>query len=404
MKRKQIYLDNAATTRVDERVVEKMLPYFCDIYGNPSSAHEFGHVALSAVDDARWIVSRFFNCEIDEMIFTSGATEANNLFLQGMTLSALRQGVKNPKIITSCIEHPSVMEVMRVLEKKGVCVEYLGVDRGGVVDLEDVKRLIDENTVIVSVMYANNEIGSIQPIREIGKIVKKFNDRREKDWRQTNMKNRGGRPRPILMHTDATQAVQYLNCDIKWNYLDAVSVSGHKAYGPKGVGVLMCRDSMHLEPMMYGGGQEMGKRSGTMNVSGIVGLGVALDLICDNNDAGCVLELKELLIRRLVKVVGVSLNVSSVNCLPNIVSFKVDGVEAESLMIALDMEGVAVSTGSACATEKTGGSYVLGAIGLSKKEMMSSLRVSLGRFSTREEIDEFVVILSKVVKKMKLVR
>ena len=272
-----IYFDHAATTPVSESVLNKMLPFFSAKFGNASSVHNFGHEALLAVDEARGTIKNFFNCEVDEIVFTSGATEANNLCLSGIIKSAKSREIEVPKIIISDIEHPSVIETCKELEGQGVTLEYLKVNKDGLVSVEDLVAKIDENTVLVSIMYVNNEIGSIQPIRELGKAIKKINENNDKAWRQAKVDKRGTRPNKIVFHTDATQAIRYLNCDMDWNYIDALTFSGHKIYGPKGIGALICKANVEIEPIIFGGGQEGGKRSGTLNVPGIVGLGKSID-------------------------------------------------------------------------------------------------------------------------------
>ena len=273
---KRIYLDHSATTPVDKKVLTAMLPYFKNKFGNPSSIHTFGQEAMAAVDKAREQTAGFLNCEIDEIIFTSGATESDNLAIKGLIKALRKQGGERPHIITSIIEHSAVLESFAELAKEGVEATYLPVKANGVADVEKFKQAIKDNTALVSIMHVNNEVGSIQPIRAMGKIIKKINESRLKEWQNKKPFERGEKPRKIYFHTDATQAPSFVNCDVKWNYVDLLSLSAHKIYGPKGVGALYVKSGTPIAALQTGGHQEKNLRNGTLNVPGIVGLGEAL--------------------------------------------------------------------------------------------------------------------------------
>lgn len=405
LKNKNIYLDYSATTPVDDFVLKKMMPYFIDFAGNPSSAHYFGQTALLAVDEARLRVGAFFGCQYDEVVFTSGATEANNMCLRGVMSFAKKNGIKNPHLIISAIEHPSVLEVGYALAEEGVEVDIVGVDRTGAVKVEDVINKIKSNTILISVMQVNNETGVIQPIRKIGKSILKINDNRIKKWQIDRIKGVGKKPYRILFHTDATQAVQFNNCNIAWNYVDILTFSAHKVYGPKGAGALVLKTGVNIDPIIVGGGQERGLRAGTLNVAGIVGLGEAIANLTEEIKIENIKKIKELR-AELVKMInmsieGVVVNNSLEDSIPSVLNLLIKGVDSESLAIALDMKGVSVSTGSACLSHKLNQSHVLKAMGLTSSEIKSSLRVSLGKYSDSGDINEFARILKELVNKMR---
>ncbi|MFH1427791.1 MAG: cysteine desulfurase family protein, partial [Patescibacteria group bacterium] len=274
-----IYLDHSATTPLDNKVLKEMLPYFQEKFGNPSSIHGFGQEAIAGVDKARLELAIFLNCSSEEVIFTSGATESDNLAISGVIKALKKQGIKKPHVITSAIEHDAILEPCMELERQGIEVTYLGVKKNGVIDIEKLKKEIKDNTVLVSIMYVNSEVGSIQPIREIGKIIKKINEKKLNDWKKRRPSERGGKPRPIYFHSDATQALNFLNCDTKFLHVDLMSLSGHKIYGPKGVGALYVKKDTLLSALQLGGHHENNRRSGTLNVTGIVGLGTAVKLL-----------------------------------------------------------------------------------------------------------------------------
>jgi len=415
-----IYLDHSATTPMDKKVFEVMKPFFSEKFGNPSSIHSFGQEAIAGVDKARGQMAEFLNCSSEEIIFTSGATESDNLAIRGVIKFLKKQGIKKSHIITSLIEHDAVLEPCLKLEQEGVEVTYLQVKKDGVVDLEKFKKAIKNNTVLVSVMYVNSEVGSIQPIREIGKIIKKINARRLNDWKKARTKNRGSKPQPIYFHTDATQALNFLNCNTKYLHCDLLSLSGHKIYGPKGVGALFVKSGIFLEPIQLGGHHENNYRSGTLNVTGIIGLGKAVELInkknkkkshqvaskatgwLNNKENKKIAKLRDMLVDGIQKnILDVILNTDRENATPAHAHFSFLGVEGESILIALDLAGIAVSTGSACASRDHKSSHVLLAMGVKQEVAHSSVRFSLGKNNTEEEIKRVIKVLPPIVKRLR---
>ncbi len=371
---KKIYLDNASTTPVDEKVLKAMEPYFNEKYGNPSSIHSFGQEARVGIDDARQKVADFLNCEAEEIIFTGSATEANNIFILGVLNS-----YEDSHVITSPIEHDAVLETVK---ESGADFTVLPVDKNGFVSLEDLEEAINEKTVLVSIMYANNEIGAIQEIKKMGELISKKNKDRE---------------RKIRFHTDAAQAAGYLNCDVDSLNVDGLTLSGHKIYGPKGIGALYKNSSVDIDPIIFGGGQEMGIRSGTYNTPLIVGMGKAVELIEKEREKEKTEKLRDYLIDQVLKLKGTSLNGPRKRRLSNNANFSFEGAEGESIVLMFDQEGVAVSTGSACSSNNLEASHVLRAIGLKDLEAHSSLRVSLGRNTTKKDIDFFLELLPKII-------
>ncbi len=400
----KIYLDHSATTPTDKKVIDVMMPYFQKKFGNPSSIHTFGQEAIAGVDKAREQVAEFLNCTADEIIFTSGATESDNIAIKGVIRALRDQGVKNSHIITSVIEHDAVLEPCMELEKSGYAVTYLQVKPNGVVDVEKFKKAIKDNTVLVSVMYVNSEIGSIQPIREIGKIIKKINDGRLNEWKKCRTKNRGCKPQPIYFHTDATQAVNFLNCDVKRLHCDLLSLSSHKIYGPKGVGALFVKDGTLLKAVQLGGHHEKNLRSGTLNVTGIVGLGAAIELAGDEQDKNNkkITKSRDMLVESIMKnIPNVILNTDRENATPSHAHFSFLGVEGESILISLDLEGIAVSTGSACASKDLKASHVLLAMGIEQEVVHNSIRFTLGKGTTEAEIKKVIKVLPGIVERLR---
>ncbi len=393
---------------MDKRVFEAMKPYFLKNFGNPSSIHSFGQEAMSAVDKAREELAQFLNCEPNEVVFTSGATESDNLAVKGVIKALLRQGFGGQAklhIITSPIEHSAILEPCRELEKEGVEVTYLPVKKNGVVDIEKLKNAIKENTVLVSIMYVNNEVGSIQPIREIGEIIYKINEKKLKEWQNLNPKEREAKPRRIYFHTDATQALNFLNCDVKWNYVDLLSLSGHKIYGPKGVGALFVKSGTPILALQTGGHQEKNIRCGTLNVPGIVGLGKAVELLDKKSVEKMskkIAKLRDMLVDGILKnVPRAILNTDRENSAPSHAHFSFLGAEGESMLISMDLAGIAVSTGSACASGSLEPSHVLLAMGIKKEISHNSIRFTLGKLTTAAEIKKVIKIVPGILKKLR---
>ncbi|PIQ74846.1 MAG: cysteine desulfurase NifS [Candidatus Portnoybacteria bacterium CG_4_8_14_3_um_filter_40_10] len=386
----RIYLDYAATTPVDPEVFEAMKPYFGDDFGNPSSAHQFGQKARQGLDKARAQVAEFFGCKPEEIIFTSGATESNNLAIKGVIYKIQNSKFKIqslPHVITSQIEHHCVLDTCKNLEETGFAqVTYLPVNKEGLVEIEALEKVIKENTVLVSIMYANNEIGTVQPIEEIGKLIKKLNQSRQQK---------------IYFHTDAVQAINYLNCKVDALQVDLLSMSAHKFYGPKGVGALYIRKGTPVKKIQDGGAHEYDLRAGTYNIGGIVGLGKAITMI-NSQTAQRIKKLRDKMVEEVLKLIPNSkLNGSRQHRLQNNANFSFPGAEGESIMMALDQERIAVSTGSACASENLQPSHVLTALGLKPEESHTSIRVTLGKYTKEEEIDRFLEVLPKVVERLR---
>jgi len=396
--KKKVYLDYAATTPLDPQVLEAMLPYLKEKYGNPSSIHSFGQESRAAVDQAREQVAKLLNCQPPEIIFTSCATEANNLALKGITESQC-QSVKEtagkvPHLIVSPIEHHCVLDAAKHLEKIGGAeVTWLPVDKYGLVDPDDVKKAIKENTVLVSVMYVNNEVGTIEPIAEIGRTLRRLNE-------ESRMKNDGRR---IYFHTDAVQAIQYLDCDVQKLGVDLLSLSAHKFYGPKGVGALYIRKGTPIVRQQDGGEQEYGMRAGTENVAGIVGLGRAIEESKKQKakSKNHIEDLRNRLIEGVLKIPKVHLTGHLQKRAPHIASFVVEGAEGEAMLLLLDQEGIAASSGSACTSGLLEPSHVLTAMGISPELAHGSLRFSLGKQTTKEEIDYVLEELPKIVERLR---
>ncbi|MGZ6209799.1 MAG: cysteine desulfurase NifS [Syntrophales bacterium] len=377
---KKIYLDNAATTPTDARVIEAMLPFFLQVYGNPSSLHAFGQKAKYAIEEARHIVAQFIGAQQEEIVFTSGGTESNNSAIKGV---AYARHDKGNHIITSKIEHHAVLETCHFLEKQGFEVTYIPIDEFGLIEPGDVKRAITARTILISIMHANNEIGTIEPIAEIGKIA------REKE---------------IYFHTDAVQTFGHIQINVSELNVDLLSASGHKLYGPKGVGILYVRKGVRMLPFLHGGDQEQGRRASTHNVPGIVGFGKAVELAKKEME----IEIEQLTLLRdklikgiLDKIAYARLNGHPKERLPNNVNVSISYVEGESMLLNLDMEGIACSTGSACTSSSLEPSHVLAAIGLPHGLAHGSLRFSLGRLTSEEDIDYVLRVLLGIVRKLR---
>jgi len=390
---KRIYLDYAGTTPVDEEVLKEMLPYFNKKFGNASSIHSFGQEAIAAIDKSREKIAKFFNCDFGEIIFTGSATEANNLAIKGIVHNfCYSKSYVRSHIISTKIEHESVLEPLKELERAGHEVTYLSVNKEGLIKISDLEKSIKNNTILVSIIYANNEIGTIQPIKEIRKLLEKINKKR----RENGLFK-------IYFHTDAVQALNYLECRPDWLKVDLLTFSGHKIYGPKGIGGLYVRKDTPLSPIISGGGQEFGWRSGTENVSHIVGLAKAVELVFQNREkhSKYILDLRNKLWKNIIKYnKGAKLNGSLSSRLPNNLNVRFAGLSNEMLIVALDQAGIAVSAGSACSSRALAASHVLKAMGLTSKQMGESIRITLGKNTTKEEIKKAAEIINKIVKKL----
>ena len=380
---KRIFMDHASTTKVDTEVVEAMLPYFTKYFGNPSSLHSFGREALEALDHARTQVGEILGAREEEIIFTAGGTESDNLAIKGVAyLNKDKRKTKGPHIITCTIEHPGVLETCRHLETQGFSVKYLPVDKYGLIDLEELRSSISNNTFLISIMFANNEIGTIEPVAEIGKIASEHD---------------------VLFHTDAVQAVAKAPIDVKKQHIDLLALSSHKIYGPKGAGALYIRNGVKLQPIIHGGGHEKGLRSSTQNVPGIVGLGKACELAVQRmeKDTAHLRTLRDHLIKNISQIEESYLNGHPEKRLVNNAHFRFTGIEGESLLLGLDEKGIATSTGSACSSKKLQASHVLLAIGLSPVEAHGSIRLSLGRENTSDEIATVSEAMPEVVGRLR---
>lgn len=370
-----IYADHAATTRLSPKALEAMMPYFRETYGNPSSLYAFGQQAKADLDRARAELAACINARPEEIFFTSGGTEADNWALKAV---AELRGGKGKHIITSAIEHHAVLYTAQYLEKQGFEVTYLPVDAVGRVDPEAVRAAIRPDTILISVMAANNEIGTIEPIAEIGAIA---------------------RGAGVLFHTDAVQAVGHIPVDVEAWSCDLLSLSGHKFHGPRGVGALYVRKGLRLPPLVHGGGQEKGRRSGTENVAGAVGMAAALTEAVAGMDARNkhISALRDRLIEELVKLPCTKLTGDPVNRLPGTASFVFEGAEGEALLLHLDAKGICASSGSACSSASLDPSHVLLAIGLPHEVAHGSLRLSLGEENTAEDVDDMLRDIPAVV-------
>jgi len=376
----RIYLDYNATTPVDTAVLDAMLPYFADNFGNASSIHSPGQRARGAVDAARASVAALLGAKPSEIVFTSGGTEADNLALFGV-VAASQETRKH--IITTAIEHHAVLNTVQALEKSGVEVTYIPVGREGVVDPDAVRGALRPETILISVMYANNELGTIQAIEEIGRIAATAE---------------------VLFHCDAVQAAGKLPLDVNRLGVDLLSISAHKIYGPKGAGALYVRSGTPLEPQFYGGHHERDRRPGTENVPGIVGLGKAAELARKNLQTDCarITTLRNRLEDALLEACGEArVNGDRARRVSNTSNISFHAAGGEALVIALDLQGIACSTGAACSSGAVGPSHVLLAIGLSPDEARSSLRLSLGRTTTAEEVDQAIAVIPQVVERLR---
>jgi cysteine desulfurase len=379
-KKKNIYLDYAATTPVDPRVVRAIMPYFTEKFGNPMSLHSFGQETKQVLEESREAVADLIGAKAEEIIFTSSATESNNLVLKGLSFANRKRG---NHIIISQIEHPCIMESAKWLEKQGFKITRLAVDKYGLINLKGLKKAIKKETILVSVIHASNEIGTVQPIGEIGKICKE---------------------KGIYFHTDTVQSFGKIPIDVNKMNIDLLSASSHKMYGPKGVACLFIRKGTKIEPILHGGGQESGLRSSTVNVAGIVGFAEACRIAGKEmkKEGHRQSRLRDKLIKGVLKNIrGSHLNGHYKERLPNNVNFWFENVEGESIVIHLDLLGIAASTGSACSSAKLEPSHVLLAIGLKHEQAHGSLRLTLGRWTKESEINYLLNVLPGIIKKLR---
>ena len=377
---KNVYIDYAATTYVKPEVLEEMMPFFTEKYGNPSSFYGISRETKMAIDKARNRVAKALNCDLNEVYFTGGGSEADNWAIKGIA-SAHRK--KGNHIITTKIEHHAVLHTCEYLEKQGFEVTYLNVDKEGFIDLEELKNAITDKTILVSIMFANNEIGTIQPIKEIGKIC---------------------RERKVFFHTDAVQAVGNIPIDVKEMNIDLLSLAGHKIYGPKGIGALYIRKGVRIDNLIHGGGQERARRAGTENTPSVVGLGKAIELATENLEEHNkkLVVLRDKLIDGLLKVPHTRLNgPRGDKRLPGNVNITFEFIEGESILLSLDFEGVCASSGSACTSGSLDPSHVLLAIGLPHEKAHGSLRLTLGDGSTEEDVDYVLEVVPPIIERLR---
>lgn len=374
------YFDHAATTYVKDEVLKEMLPYYTLEYGNPSSMYTLGRQAKRAKEEARNRVAKALNCNPEEIYFTSCGSESDNLAIKGIAYANKNKG---NHIITSKIEHPAVLNTCKTLEKQGFRVTYLDVDENGIVNIEQLKRSITNNTILITIMFANNEIGTIQPIQEIGNIAKMYN---------------------IIFHTDAVQAIGNVKVDVRKLNIDSLSMSAHKFYGPKGVGALYVKNNIHFNKIQDGGHQEKDKRAGTENVPGIVGLGKAIQISYRDLDKynKKLQTLREYLISQIEqKIAGIKVNGHKTKRLPGNVNISFEGIDGGDLLLKLDEIGICASSGSACSSGNATPSHVLTAIGLPENLSKGALRITIGEQNTKDDIDFLIKNLIEIVKKLR---
>lgn len=375
-----IYFDNAATTKLDDEVLDAMMPYLKENYGNASSIYKLGRESRKALEEAREKIAKILNCKPNEIYFTAGGTESDNTAIKGIARANRKKG---NHIITSKIEHPAVLETCKALEMEGFETSYISVDENGVVNLEELKKAIKPTTTLITIMFANNEIGTIQPIEEIGKIAKENN---------------------IYFHTDGVQAVGSVEIDVEKLNIDSLSLSGHKIYGPKGIGALYVKTGVQFEKYISGGHQERNKRAGTENVAGIVGLGKAIELAYQHLEEHNkkIKELRDYYIEQVRKRIDyIKINGDMENRLPGNSNISFRFIEGEGLLLNLDLKGIYASSGSACTSGSLDPSHVLLAIGLPHEIAHGSLRISIGKYNTKEEIDYLVENLVEIVNRLR---
>lgn len=377
---KTIYVDNAATTKVDSEVLKAMLPYLSEEYGNPSSIYSLGRNTKKVIEEAREKVAKVLNAKTNEIYFTAGGSESDNTALKGVAYANRKKG---NHIITSKIEHPAILDTCKFLEKEGFDITYIDVDENGIIKLDELEKAITDKTILISVMFANNEIGTIQPIKEIGEIAKKHK---------------------VFFHTDAVQAVGNVKIDVQDMNIDLLSMSGHKFHGPKGVGALYVRSNVKFDKILNGGHQEKNKRAGTENISGIVGMGKAIEMAYENIDKHIkeMTELRDYYFDEVSKNIPyIKINGDLKNRLPGNTNISFRFIEGESLLINLDLKGICASSGSACTSGSLEPSHVLLAIGLSHEIAHGSLRVTFSKYNTKQDVDYVVQNLIEIVQKLR---
>ena len=375
-----VYFDNSATTRIDEEVLREMMPFFKENYGNASSIYKLGRTSKKAIEESREKIAKAINANPEDIYFTAGGSESDNTIIKGIAHFNKNKG---NHIITSKIEHPAVLETCKQLEQEGFEVTYINVDNNGIIDLEELKKSIRENTILISIMFANNEIGTIQPIKEIGEIAKKHK---------------------IVFHTDAVQAIGSIPIDVKELNIDSLSMSAHKFYGPKGIGVLYARNGIKFRKLIAGGHQEKDKRAGTENVAGIVGMGKAIE-IATNNIAGHnekIQKLRDYYISEIKeKIPNIKINGDLEKRLPGNANISFESIKGDSLLFNLDLKGICASSGSACTSGSIDPSHVLKAINVPESFLNNSLRISIGKYNTKEEVDYLIKNLIEIVNRLR---
>lgn len=377
---KQIYFDNSATTKLDKKVLEEMIPYLTENYGNPSSIYKIGRENRKAVEEVREKVAKALNANPNEIYFTAGGSESDNTAIKGIAYANKEKG---NHIITSKIEHPAVLEICKQLEKEGFEVSYIGVDENGILNLEELKNEIKSTTILITIMFANNEIGTIQPIEEIGRIAKENN---------------------VLFHTDSVQAVGSVKIDVQKLNIDALSLSAHKFYGPKGIGALYVRKGVKFDKLIRGGHQERNKRAGTENVAGIVGLGKAIELAYEELEEHNrrIKKLRDYYVEEVKeRIPYIKINGDMEKRLPGNSNISFRFIEGESLLLNLDLKGICASSGSACTSGSLDPSHVLLSIGLPHEIAHGSLRISIGKYNTKEEVDYLLDSLVEIVNRLR---
>ncbi len=376
MKQENIYLDSAATTRIDDTVLKRLTKFMKEEFGNPSSQHSLGNSAREEIEKAREEIARYINAEPEEIFFTSGATESNNLAIEGLAINPENSEKKH--IITSKIEHPSVLETCKQLEKGGYKIDYISVNEEGIINTRELENKITNNTLVVSIMHANNEIGTIQPIEKIAEICSK---------------------KDVYFHTDAVQSFTKLKVDVKKTNIDLLSASGHKINAPKGIGFIYIRKGTRLSPIIHGGSQERRMRSGTENTPGIIAMAEALKINRNQKETE---RIRDKLIKEILKIPGSRLNGSKKERLSNNINVSLYGIEGESLMLLLDKEGIEVSTGSACSSHKLSESHVLKAINVPEMYINGSLRITLDTIKplTEKQINFVILKIKEKVKRL----